>query len=112
MFDISDKAELTRKETVYVIIKFLKKKNLLLEFCDEYNKYHRKPTLPRLKDTIDSAVGQCVHYHSGILSEFFVSCASCFPWKSTRRGYCFWRDVSDNWKWYIRGKNVISFISR
>ena len=39
MFDILDKNELTIKEVVYLVIKFLKRKRLLEEFCEEYEEY-------------------------------------------------------------------------
>ena len=98
MFDILDKNELTRKEVVYLVIKFLRKKCLLEEFCKEYSDY-RKRYKRDLKSTIREAVRYC-----WLIGDFFESTNSAFTWKETRRGYCFWHKLSDEWKEYTRSK--------
>jgi len=97
MFDILDKNELTRKEVVYLVIKFLRKKCLLEEFCEEYSDYHKRYKRD-LKSTIRKAVRDCWS-----IGDFFESIDSSFTWRETRRGYCFWYKLSNEWKEYTKG---------
>ena len=98
MFEIKDKYELTKNEVIYLVIKFLRKKCLLEEFCEEYCNYHERRK-PDLKSTIREAVRDCWS-----IGDFFESCDSAFRWKETRKGYCFWHNISDEWKEYTRSK--------
>jgi hypothetical protein len=101
MFDILDKNKLTKGEVTYLVIKFLRKKCLLEEFCEEYSDYHKRYK-PDLKSTIREAVRDCWS-----IGDFFESCDSAFRWRDTRKGYCFWRNLSGEWKEYTIGKRFI-----
>ena len=101
MFDILDKNELTRKEVVYLVIKFLKRKRLLEEFCEEYKVYHNNKTYD-LKQTIEKAVCRCYY-----LGEFFKGTDSAFLWRETRKGHAFWSKISEEWMNYVEGKRFI-----
>lgn len=97
MFEIIDKSELTKDEVIYLVIKFLRRKCLLEEFCEEYRDYHERYN-PDLKSTIREAVRNCWS-----IDKFFEDLDSSFLWKKTRRGYCFWHKLSDEWKEYTNG---------
>ena len=97
MFEIKDKYELTKGEVIYLVIKFLRKKCLLEEFCEEYRDYHERYEHD-LKSIIREAVRNCWS-----IGDFFESLDSSFLWKNTRRGYCFWHKLSDEWKEYTNG---------
>lgn len=101
MFDILDKNELTIKEVVYLVIKFLRRKRLLEEFCEEYKVYHNNKTYD-LKRTIEKAVCRC-HY----LEEFFKDVDSAFLWRETRKGHAFWYKISEEWMNYVEGKRFV-----
>jgi hypothetical protein len=110
MFDILDKNELTRKEVVYLVIKFLRKKRLLEEFCEEYKVYHRAIMCINnktydLKHTIERAVGNCRY-----LNEFFKDTNSAFLWRETRKGHAFWYKISEEWMNYVKGKRFLYLI--
>ena len=98
MFEIKDKYVLTKGEVIYLVIKFLRRKCLLEEFCEEYSDYHKRGKLD-LKSTIREAVRDCWS-----IGDFFESTDSAFVWKKTRRGYCFWYKLSNEWKEYTRSK--------
>jgi len=98
MFEIKDKYELTRGEVIYLVIKFLRRKCLLEEFCEEYSNYHKRYRQD-LKSTIREAVRNCWS-----ICDFFKSLDSSFLWKKTRRGYFFWRKLSEEWNEYTRSK--------
>lgn len=101
MFEIKDKCELTKNEVIYLVIKFLRKKCLLEEFCEEYCDYHDYHKRRKLdfKSTIKEAVRDCWS-----IGDFFESCDSAFRWSDTRKGYCFWHNISNEWKEYTRSK--------
>lgn len=100
MIDISDKRGLTRDEVIFLVIKFLRKKCLLEEFCEEYSEYHKRHK-PDFKSTIREAVRDCYD-----LCDFFEYTDSAFLWKKTRRGYCFWYKISQEWKEYTKEKYI------
>lgn len=99
MFDISDKKALTKEQVTFLVIRFLMKKCLLEEFCEEYITYHHTMLPTRPKDIIQKAVSQCYD-----VPEFFRSLESSFLWKNTRRGYYFWYCISQEWDEYTRYK--------
>ena len=101
MFDILDKNELTRKEVVYLVIKFLRRKRLLEEFCEEYKVYHNNTSYD-LKRTIEKAVYGCY-----FLGEFFQETDSAFLWRETRKGHFFWYKISEEWMNYMEGKRFV-----
>lgn len=98
MFEIIDKNELTKGEVTYLVIKFLRRKCLLEEFCEEYSDYHKRYQRD-LKTTIRVAVRNCWE-----IADFFENLESSFLWRKTRRGYCFWYKLSKEWKEYTIGK--------
>lgn len=98
MLEIKDKHELTKGEVTYLVIKFLRRKCLLEEFCEEYSDYHKRYRRD-LKTTIREAVRDC-----WTIADFFESTDSSFVWKKTRRGYCFWYELSKEWKEYTLSK--------
>ena len=102
MFEIIDKSELTKGEVTYLVIKFLRRKCLLEEFCEEYSDYHKRHHQCDLKTTIRVAVKNCWE-----IASFFENLESSFLWKKTRRGYCFWYKLSKEWKEYTIGKRFI-----
>lgn len=101
MFEIIDKSELTKGEVTYLVIKFLRRKCLLEEFCEEYSDYHKRYQRD-FKTTIRVAVRDCYE-----IAAFFESLESSFLWRKTRRGYSFWRNLSGEWKEYTIGKRFI-----
>jgi hypothetical protein len=99
MFDISDKKILSKKEVTFLVIRFLRKKMLLDEFCEEYKTYHCVILEATPKAIVQKAVKQCYD-----ITEFFRSLESSFLWRKTRRGYYFWYCISQEWDKYTRYK--------
>lgn len=107
-FIIASKEIITRKEAVFLMIDFLKKKRALDKFVTEYKTLKEINAEKSAKEIIEGCIGKLAKDNIPF-EAFFTNLEVSFSWNGSESGFSYWAKIERDWVTWLKSNVMESW---